>query len=74
VEEKTNARRILFGKPKGKKPLGRPRRRWQILKWILKYRMEECGLDLSGADRNQWRGLVNMVIKIYKGKAIPLQA
>jgi hypothetical protein len=26
--EKRNACRILVGKPEGKKPLGRPRRRW----------------------------------------------
>jgi hypothetical protein len=34
--EKRNAYRILVGKPEGKRPLGRPRRRgWTILKWIL---------------------------------------
>jgi hypothetical protein len=27
-EEKRNAYRILVGKPEGKRPLGRPRRRW----------------------------------------------
>jgi hypothetical protein len=27
-EEKRNACRILVGKPEGKRPLGRPRRRW----------------------------------------------
>jgi hypothetical protein len=35
VEER-NAYRILVAKPEGKRPLGRPRRRWvDILKWIL---------------------------------------
>jgi hypothetical protein len=29
MEEKRNACRILVGKPKGKTPLGRPRRRWE---------------------------------------------
>jgi hypothetical protein len=39
--EKTNAYRILVGTPKGKRPLGIPRRRWQtILKRIGCY-----GLD-----------------------------
>jgi hypothetical protein len=28
MEEKGNAYRILVGKPEGKRPLGRPRRRW----------------------------------------------
>jgi hypothetical protein len=27
--EKRNACRILVGKPEGKRPLGRPRRRWE---------------------------------------------
>jgi hypothetical protein len=27
--EKTNSYRILVGKPEGKRPLGRPRRRWE---------------------------------------------
>jgi hypothetical protein len=33
--EKRNAYRILVGKPERKRPLGRPRLRWVILKWIL---------------------------------------
>jgi hypothetical protein len=33
--EKRNAYRIIVGKPEGKRPSGRPRRRWVILKWIL---------------------------------------
>jgi hypothetical protein len=28
MREKRNAYRLLVGKPEGKKPLGRPRRRW----------------------------------------------
>jgi hypothetical protein len=28
VEEKKNAYRLFVGKPEGKRPLGRPRRRW----------------------------------------------
>jgi hypothetical protein len=31
-EEKKNAYRILLGKIEGKRPLGRPRRRWMV--WI----------------------------------------
>jgi hypothetical protein len=33
--ENMNAYRLLVGKPEGKRPLGRPRRRWIILGWIL---------------------------------------
>ena len=29
--------RVLMGKPEGKRPLGRPRRRWRIiLRWIFR--------------------------------------
>jgi hypothetical protein len=28
MREKRNSHRILVGKPEGKRPLGRPRRRW----------------------------------------------
>jgi hypothetical protein len=28
IRERRNAYRILVGKPEGKRPLGRPRRRW----------------------------------------------
>jgi hypothetical protein len=34
--EKRNAYKLLVGKPEGKRPLGRPRRRWvEILRWIF---------------------------------------
>jgi hypothetical protein len=37
------------GRPQGKRPLGRPRRRWRIiLGWIL-YGMRWYGLDWSGS-------------------------
>jgi hypothetical protein len=40
-----NAYKILVGKSEGKKPPGRPRRRWEENnKWILK-RMRGCGVD-----------------------------
>jgi hypothetical protein len=33
--KKRNAYRLLVGKPEGKSPLGRPRRRWVDIGWIL---------------------------------------
>ena len=33
VGETTGVYRVLVGKPEGKRPLGRPRRRWIIRKW-----------------------------------------
>ena len=34
LEQSRNAYRVLVGKPEGKRPLGRPRPRWEILGWI----------------------------------------
>jgi hypothetical protein len=37
MEEKIGPYRVLVGKPEGKRPLGRPRRRWENnIKWIFK--------------------------------------
>jgi hypothetical protein len=45
--EKRNAYRILVGKPEGKRPLGRPRRRW----------VDNIKIDLK-RDRMGWDGMV----------------
>jgi hypothetical protein len=61
--EKTNAYRILVGKPEGKRPLGRPRCK---LVDNVKTDLREIGwdgmdwIDLA-EDRNRRRALVNMV-------------
>jgi hypothetical protein len=64
--DKRNAYRILVGKPEGKRPLGRPRRRWvDNIKMDLKERGwdgVDC-IDLAH-DRNQWRALVNTVMNL----------
>jgi hypothetical protein len=62
--EKRNAYRILMGKPEGKRPLGRPRRRWLgNIKIDLRERIwggTDCfNLD---QDRDRWKALVNMVM------------
>jgi hypothetical protein len=44
--EGRGAYRVLVGRPKGGRPLGRPRRRWRIiLKWIFKKWEGGLGLD-----------------------------
>jgi hypothetical protein len=58
--------RILVGKPEGKRPLGRPRRRWVD---NIKMDLREIGwdgvdwIDLA-QDRDQWRALVNTVMNV----------
>jgi hypothetical protein len=52
------------GKPEGKRPLGRPRRRWvNNIKLDLRA-IEWDGMDWIelAQDRDQWRVLVNMVM------------
>jgi hypothetical protein len=49
--EKKNMYRLLVGKPEGKRPLGRPRRRWidNIKMDLFRDRIGCCGLDWSGS-------------------------
>jgi hypothetical protein len=61
-----NVYRLLVGKPKGKRPLGRPRRRWID---NIKMNLLEIGVsvvDVIGLaqDRYRWRALVNSVMKL----------
>jgi hypothetical protein len=70
--------RILVRRPEGKKPLGRPRRRWEN---NIKMDLREIGIDGANwirltRDRVQWQAFVNMVTnfgfhkesKIFFGK------
>ena len=56
--------KCLVGKPEGKRPLGRPRRRWED---NIKTNPEEVGrgcrdwLELA-QDRDRWRALVSTVM------------
>jgi hypothetical protein len=64
--EKSNAYRLLVGKPEGKRPLGRPKRRWVD---NIKMNLGEVGwgdVDWIGLakDRNRRRAVVNSVLNL----------
>ena len=64
MEEGRGVRKILVGKPEGKRPLGRPRRIWEDnIKMDLQEMGRGCGdwMELA-QDRDSWRGLVRTVM------------
>jgi hypothetical protein len=62
--KKGNAYRIFVEKPEGKRPLGRPRRRWVDNIKIDLRAIEWYGMDWIdlAQDRGQWRALMNTVM------------
>jgi hypothetical protein len=64
--EGRNVYRVLVGKPEGKRPLGRPRRRWED---GIKMDLRETGrrgvewIHLA-QDRDRWRAVVNAVMNL----------
>jgi hypothetical protein len=66
IGKKGNAYRLLVGKPEGKRPLRRPRRRWMDNIMMDHGEMGRGDVDwISLAkDRNRWRALVNSVLNL----------
>jgi len=64
--ERRGIYRVLVGKPEGKRPLGRPRRRWED---NIKMDLREVGcggldwIELA-EDRDRWPALVNVVMNL----------
>ena len=66
MEEGRSAFKISTSKPSGKRPLERPRRRWED---NIRIDLEEIGINAgnwvdSGRDRNYWRALVNAALNL----------
>ena len=64
--EERGVHRVLVGKPEGKRPLGRPSRRWVF---NIRMALQEVGcgyVDWIGLaqDRDGWRKLVNAVMNL----------
>jgi hypothetical protein len=64
--EKRNVYRLLVGKPEGKRPLGRPRRRWVDNNRMYLGEVGWSDVDWIGLaqDRNRWRALVTSVLNL----------
>jgi hypothetical protein len=66
MAEERGVHRVLVGKPEGKMPLGRPRRRWED---NIKMDVQEVGVGRGdwmelAQDRDRWRALVSTVKKL----------
>ena len=66
MEEGRSDFKVLIGKPTGKIPLGRPRRRWED---NIRIDLKEIGIItsnwvVSAQDRDYWRGLVNAALNL----------
>ena len=66
MEEGRGAHKVLVGKHEGKRPLGRPRRRWEDnIKIDLREVGRGCGEWMELAqDRERWRALVSTVMNL----------
>jgi len=64
--ERRGVYRVLVGKPEGKRPLGRPRRRWEHNNKMDVKEMGCEGMDWIelAQDRDRWRALVNAVMEL----------
>jgi hypothetical protein len=67
MEEERNVYRVLMGNPEGKRPPGRPRRRWED---EIRMDLREIGWGSvdwiqMAQDRDWWRALVNMVMNLW---------
>jgi len=58
--------RVLIGRPEGKRPLGRPRRRWEnnIKMDLREIRIDEANWIQLAQDRVKWRSRVNTVMNL----------
>jgi len=64
--ERKGIKRVVVGKPEGKRPLGRPRRRWED---NIKMDLQEVGCgDIDwinlAKDRDRWRTLLTDVMNL----------
>jgi hypothetical protein len=66
IGEERKLYRVLVGKPEGKRPLGRPRRRWED---GIRMDLRETGFGgvdwiRMSQDRDRWRAVVSAVMNL----------
>ena len=66
MEQSRNAYRVLVGRPEGKRPLGRPRGRWED---NIKLNLREVVCDAGDCtdlaqDRYQWQAFVRVIMNL----------
>jgi hypothetical protein len=66
MAESRGVYRVLVKKPEGKRPLGRPRRKWED---NIEMALQEVGCGGMGSvepaqDRDRWRALLNAVMNL----------
>jgi hypothetical protein len=64
--ERRGVYRVLVGRPESRRPLGRPRRRWEV---NIKMNLREIGIDEANwirlvQDRVHWRAFVNTAMNL----------
>jgi hypothetical protein len=64
--EERKVNKVFVGKPEGKRPLGRPRRRWED---VVRMDLKETGLGgvdwiRLAQDMDRWRAVVSAVMNL----------
>jgi hypothetical protein len=63
MKQRRGAYRILAGKFEGRRPLGRPRHRWE---YYIKMGLREVAWrGMDWIDLNKWQAVVNMVMNLW---------
>jgi hypothetical protein len=65
-ERREKVYKVLVGKPEGKRPLGRPRRRWED---VIRMDLREIGWEgvdwtRLAQDRDPWRAVLSEMMKL----------